>query len=139
MYSIISEIFRLELKPEVNEEDLSYPVNTDLHIIISSSGFSVKDATMEIDVKALAAFSCALNELYETLTGTAELREPYGAQDYLRFSADRGGRIRVKGKIHGLDSNSHTQTLVFENEFDQTFLKDFAKKLSADYQSYLKK
>ena len=138
MYSITTENFRLEWNPEVNEEDISYPVNINLHVTLASSGFSVRDAVMETDVKALAAFACALNELYETLTGTAELREPYGAQDFLQFSADSGGHIKVKGKISGSDLNVHTQTLGFENELDQTSLRNFAKKLFADYKSYLK-
>ena len=139
MYSITTENFRLEINPEVNEEDISYPINTHLHVAMSSSGFSLKDAIMEIDVKALAAFAFTLNELFETLTGTAELREPYGAQDFLQFSADSGGHIKVKGKISGSDWNGHTQKLDFENEFDQTYLKNFAKKLFSDYKSYLKK
>ena len=138
MYSITTENFLLKLNPEVIQEDISYPVNTQLHVTVSSSGFSVKEAVMEIDVKALAAFACALNALYETLTGTAELREPYGGQSFIRFSADRGGHIEVKGKIRGSDSDGHNQTLEFQNGFDQTYLKTFAKQLLADYKSYLK-
>lgn len=138
MYSITTENFHLEWNPEVSEEDISYPVNTNLHVTLASSGFSVKDAVMDIDVKSLAAFAFTLNELFETLTGTAELREPYGAQDYLRFSADRSGRIKIKGTICGSDLKGHTQKLDFENEFDQTYLNNFSKKLFSDFQSYLK-
>ena len=94
---------------------------------------------MEIDVKAFAGFACTLHEVYETLTGTAELREPYGAQSFIIFTADRSGRIKANGKISGFDSDGRRQTLLFQNEFDQTYLKNFAKKLFADYTSYLKK
>lgn len=138
MYSIETENFFLELNPEVNEEDISYPVNTNLYVTVSSSGCSVKEAIMEIDVKDLAEFARTLHEIYETLTGTAELREPYGARGFIRITADRSGRIKVSGKLSRTDSYGHTQTLLFQNEFDQTSLKDFSKKLFADYTSYLK-
>ena len=84
MYNIATENFLLELNPEVNEEDIPYPINANLHVTVSSSGFSVKEAIMEIDVKDLAEFARTLHETYETLTGTAELRESYGAQSFIK-------------------------------------------------------
>ena len=133
MYSIKTENFLLELNPELNEEDIPYPINTNLYVTVSSSGFSVKEAVMEIDVKDLAEFARTLHEVYETLSGAAELREPYGAQGFIRMTADRSGRVITNGKLSSSDADGHSQTLLFQNEFDQTYLKNFAKKLFADY------
>jgi len=87
---------------------------------------------MDVDELRLADFAVQLNKLYETLNGSAILEEPGSALCFIEFIARTGGHIKVRGYIH----NNHTQELTFENEFDQTYLKNFAEALFADYGKY---
>ncbi len=135
MYRLETDVFQLELEPEVFEDDIKYPENTILHINVNSYGFSAK-ATMDIDVKELAAFAKELLELYHSLSGKARLEEPYGKCNYIEFEAMSGGHIKVKGKIHD-GRGGYSQELSFENEFDQTCLRGFVKELYAGYSRYL--
>lgn len=135
MYKLEAENFLLELSPVIYESDLSFPVNTSLGIRVFSYEFSAESA-MEIDVHGLADFAVCLNKLYETLKGSAKLEEPYGAHSYIEFIACSGGHIEVRGRIHNGNAYGYKQELVFENEFDQTYLKCFAKDLFAGYKKY---
>ena len=56
MYRLETDVFQLELEPEVFGDDIKYTENTILHINVNSYGFSAK-ATMDMDVKELAAFA----------------------------------------------------------------------------------
>jgi len=87
---------------------------------------------MDVDDLRLADFAVQLNKLYETLNGSASLEEPGSALGFISFAATTGGHIKVWGYIH----YKHTQELTFENEFDQTYLKNFAEALFADYGKY---
>lgn len=55
---------------------------------------------MDIDDIVLSDFAVNLNELYETLSGSVRLEEPYGMHCFLEFAAVTGGHIRIKGRIH---------------------------------------
>ena len=134
MYRLEAENFLLEIAPMIYETDLSFPLNTSLDIKVVSYGFSV-DAMMDIDVYGLAGFAASLNRLYETLGGYARLEEPYG-DCYLEFTVCSRGHIYVKGSIYHR-VNNHEHELIFENEFDQTYLKCFAKSLFEDYKKYV--
>ena len=122
----------LELSPTVYENDLDKPVNTALDIKVSSCGFSAQ-SEMLVGVRTLKYFANEIKKLYETLHGTAKMEEPYGAKNYIEFTALTGGHIRVKGIIDNKASYGFTQSLSFENEIDQTYLKDFSEKLFVDY------
>lgn len=135
MYRLKSENFLLELNPVIYENDLSFPVNTDLNIKVSSYGFCA-DSVMDIDVRGLADFAVSLNRLYETLKGSARLEEPYGVHSYIEFTAFRGGHINVKGYVHNGNAYGYEQELTFENELDQTYLKSFVRDLFADFGKY---
>lgn len=135
MYRLETENFLLELKPKVQQNDFPYPVNTSLNVKVSSYGFSA-EAVMDIDVRGLADFAVHLNELYETLKGSARLEEPYGAHCYIEFMACTGGHIRVKGDIHNGMAYGYEQELSFENKIDQTYLRSFAKSLFSAYRKY---
>lgn len=135
MYRLEAENFLLEFDPMVYETDLSFPLNMSLHLKVVSYGFSV-DSMMDIDVYGLAGFAASLNRLYETLGGYARLEEPYG-DSYLEFTVCGRGHIHVKGSIyHHVNDCEHE--LTFENEFDQTYLKCFAKSLFDDYKKYVR-
>ncbi len=135
MYKLETENFFLELDPEVHQKDVPYPVNTSLPIKVISNGFSA-ESIMDVDVRGLARFAVYLDELYETLEGSARLEEPYGLHSYIEFTACGRGHIKVKGNIHNSIAYEYEQELRFENEIDQTHLKRFVKALLADHKKY---
>ena len=135
MYRLKTEHFFLEFNPELHQDDFSYAVNTSLSIKVISYGFSA-ESIMDIDVRKLANFTVQLNELYETLEGSARLEEPYGGHGYIEFMACGRGHIGVKGNIHNGNAYGYEQELSFENEIEQTCLKSFAKGLYANYKRY---
>lgn len=138
MYRLEAENFLLELKPEVHQDDLPFPVNTSLHVKVCSYGFSA-ESTMDMDARMLADFAVYLNGLYETLQGSAKLEEPYGVHCYIEFTACRRGHIKVEGVIHNGNAYGYEQELHFENEFDQTYLHSFARALFSDYAKYVER
>jgi len=102
---------------------------------LSSYGFCA-NTTMDINAEKLAVFAKKLMELYETLSGKARLEEPYGIQNYIEFEVIIRGHIKVKGNIHN-GHYGYSQELFFENEFDQTYLRDFSKKLLDECNRFL--
>ena len=130
-----AEDFRLVLEPEIFEEDIQCPSNTILHVRVESGGFSAC-ADMDVDVKELARFALDLRGLYETLSGTARIEEPYGMRMYIALTGIGLGHIAVKGFVRNW-AQTGCNELTFENEFDQTFLKDFARELLEAYGKYL--
>ena len=135
MYRLKTEHFLLEFNPELHQDDFSYAVNTSLSIKVISYGFSA-ESIMDIDVRKFANFTVHLNEIYETLEGSARLEEPYGGHGYIEFMACGRGHIAVKGNIHNGNAYGYEQELSFENEIEQTWLKSFAKGLYANYKRY---
>lgn len=135
MYRLKAESFCLTLRPEVHPEDLRFPVNTSLSVEVYSRGFSAR-AVLDLDVRALADFAVRLERLYKTLAGSARLQEPYGAQSCIEFAAKTGGHIAVRGKVCGGAVGGQQQQLLFQNEFDQTCLREFAGALAADFGRY---
>lgn len=91
---------------------------------------------MDIDDIALSDFAVNLNELYETLSGSARLEEPYSMHCFLEFTTVTGGHIRIKGYIHNKMGVGYGHELTFENEVDQTYFRGFAKTLFVDYGKY---
>ena len=129
MYKLETENFALELEP--------YPANSRLRIKVSSYGYSA-DAVMDADKVYIAGFAVCLNELYEKLSGTARLEDfgtDFFSESFIEFTAKKNGYIGVSGCIDNRqDYNCRFfQQLTFENEFDQTYLRDFARALLADY------
>ena len=135
MYRLNAEGFSLELTPRVLQEKFPYPEANSLRVQVSSRGFSA-DSFMDVDDLHFAAFAVQLNELYETLKGSVRLEEPYSMHCFLEFIAAAGGHIHVKGNLHNKMGIGHAHELTFENEFDQTYLRTFAKALFADYGRY---
>ena len=131
-YNIAADRFSLELEVQTHKEDLAYKANTNLRVKVLSDGFSA-ETVMDIDVRDLAEFAARLSALYETLKGSAHLKEPYGAHNSIAFFSKTGGHIAVRGRIHHQNANGDAQELTFENEIDQTFLRAFARKLFADF------
>jgi hypothetical protein len=90
---------------------------------------------MDIDIKKFAEFSNKLMTVYRDLEGEAEIKEPYGYERFITFSADRTGHIVVKGY---LCDASRSNELRFETVFDQTYLKAFTEELALTYSKYAK-
>ena len=95
MYKLETENFSLELLPGIYQDNFPYPKANRLRVKVSSLGFSA-DSIMDIDDIALSDFAVNLNELYETLSGSVRLEEPYSMHCFLEFTAVTGGHIRIK-------------------------------------------
>ena len=128
-YSIKSADFDICFLLKVFETDIAYTSNTILTISVNSDGFCA-NTDMDIDIKEFVAFVDSLSSLYKTLNGTALIQEPYGERQFIEFSADRSGHIRIRGELSSNGRNGFVQKLNFENCIDQTYLPDFIKNLS---------
>ncbi|MBR6922499.1 MAG: hypothetical protein IKH51_09915 [Clostridia bacterium] len=128
-----TENFRLLISLKIFEDDINSSSNTIMTVSVTSDGFFAK-ADMDIDIKEFAAFANKLSAVYESLIGTATIKEPYGHQKFITFSADKTGYITVKGF---LCDNLKNNELRFENNFDQTYLKPFSQQLCSAYSKYI--
>ena len=97
---------------------------------------SEADTFMDVGVQGIAEFALQLKDLYETLSGEARLEEPYSVHNYIEFVAKTGGHIRVMGRLNNKSAFGYTQEINFENEIDQTYLRDFVNRLLADFGRY---
>ena len=129
-----TENFRLSINLNIFESDIKCPSNTIMTVSVTTGGFSAK-ADMDIDIKEFAAFANKLSAVYDSLNGTATIKEPYGHQKFITFSADKTGYITVKGFLCDDLKNNE---LRFENSFDQTYLKPFSRQLCSAYSKYIK-
>lgn len=129
-----TENFRLSINLNIFESDIKCPSNTIMTVSVTTGGFSAK-ADMDIDIKEFAAFANELSAVYDSLNGTATIKEPYGHQKFITFSADKTGYITVKGFLCDDLKNNE---LRFENSFDQTYLKPFSRQLCSAYSKYIK-
>lgn len=128
-YRLITNDFALEVELKVFEEDINIPTNSILNIKIRSDGFSAV-TTMDIDIKMFRKFAKELSDVYTLLQGCAKLKETYGSS-FIAFKAMPNGHIFVNGVVNKLCGNGHEQELKFENEFDQTYLKNFVDEISS--------
>ena len=129
-----TENFRLSISLNIFESDIEYSSNTIMTVTVTSGGFSAK-ADMDIDIKEFTAFASELSAVYDSLSGTATIKEPYGHQKFISFTADKTGYITVKGFLCDDLKNNE---LRFENSFDQTYLKPFSGQLCSAYSKYIK-
>lgn len=135
MYKIESASFRLELTPAVAQDEHPFPQSHSLRVRVSSYGFSA-ETFMDVDEPNLASFAVRLNGLYDSLAGEAYLEDPYGAWNCIEFHAKTNGHIRITGRLNNREAHGFEQELKFDNEIDQTYLRDFAKALFRDYGKY---
>ena len=128
-YCIESPHFNICFQLKVFESDIQYSSNTIMSVSVISNEFCGK-SDMDVDIKDFVIFTNALNELYKTLNGSAIIQEPYGQQQFIKFTADKTGHILVNGKLSANGHNGCMQRLTFENCIDQTLLRDFIENLS---------
>ena len=125
-YGLNTGKFHLSLSFEIFEDEFAYTVNTIMTVAVTSDGFSAT-TDMDIDIKEFCKFTKELKKVYDSLSGSATIKEPYGYGNYISFSADnRTGYITVKGFIC---DDLRNNELRFENSFDQTYLKSFSSDL----------
>lgn len=124
-----AEGFRLSLAFTPFENDIPFPSNTLVSVSVESVGFGAT-ATMDIDCKDLPAFCAQLQEIYDTLSGTATLREPFGEQS-ITFFGTVFGTVMVSGHLNSNGANGFFQELKFENVIDQTYLPPILASLSS--------
>ena len=125
-YVLNTDKFYLSLCFDIYEDEFAYTVNTIMTVSVTSDGFSAS-ADLDIDIKEFVKFAKELAKVYDSLSGTATIKEPYGYGEYISFSADnRTGYITVKGFIC---DDLRNNELRFENSFDQTYLKSFSSDL----------
>lgn len=137
-YILQSDDFVLSLDTEVFETDIKYPCNTILKVSVKCCGFS-GNASFDIDIKQFSKFTVDLQEMYETLCGEAHIKEIYGNQRYISFVSNGRGHFSVKGCLSEFSQKGYEQKLEFENDIDQTCLKEFCYTLWNDYKVYLPK
>ena len=136
MYKIGTDKFILDLSPEIYKQDQSYSVNANLGVKVFSYGFSA-ETSMEVGVKEIAEFSDEIMYLYNTLTGVARLEEPYGFHNYIEFIAQKSGHIKVKGRLNNACAYGYEQEINFENEIDQTCIRNFSNQLFSNFSKYI--
>ena len=124
MYTIKTENFILTLTPVANS----------VMIDVWSEGFSA-ESCFDTEEALISDFASQLNEMYQKLDGSAIIQDLYETDSYIEFIAQKRGHITVRGKITR-SRNRHTQQLTFENEIEQTYLRDFVSALTADYAKY---
>ncbi len=97
--------------------------DTLLTVHVTSGNFSGQ-SVMDIAFDQFCTFVHALSALYQLLSGTAEIREPYSPNQHITFTGDGRGHIRVQGCLQYAN-----QSLRFDNTLDQTAFPPFIKSL----------
>ena len=134
MIALKSGDFELTLDAEIDDIDRirCISVNTELQVHVQSKAFSGA-VQWSMDAVVLAVFSNELLELYSHLCGKARLTRLYDETSFIEFEALKGGHIAVRGCLTDYDG----QSLVFGNQFDQTYLRPFAEEMHREYSGYL--
>ena len=135
-HQVKSDHFSLRIKLRIFQENICLLSNTIMEVQVVSDGFSA-NTTMDIDIKEFGKFALDLSHVYETLSGEARIEEPYGRQMYLRFIGNGRGHIAIDGYLQKENRIGNEQILKFENEIDQTSLRDFCYELVSSYKQFL--
>lgn len=135
-YHLSGESFLLTLELKVFESDIRYPSNTLMTVAVESCGFK-GTSVFDIDVKQFGRFARELEQIYQTLCGKTEIREPFGYRQFLAFEGNGLGHFFIEGDMKS-DLYAMAHRLTFENMVDQTCLQEFAAELRADFEHYAK-
>ena len=124
-FKINSKDFLLILEPEIYDTDIACMCDTILKVRVKIDDFSA-ETSFDTDSEYFKTFTDNICKIYETLSGSAKIYEDSDDGMYIFFEGDGKGHISVKGKIHSRGyENTNRQTLIFENEIDQTCLENF--------------
>ena len=125
--NIILKIYNIR----IFKEDINLNSNTLLTVNIVSGDFS-GSAEFDIDIRNLGKFSVDLSSMYETLSGTAQLKETYG-QSLIKIISVGKGHFKLSGYFYLAYPR---YALEFEAEIDQTMLKKFSACLYRSFCEY---
>ncbi len=117
----------LSLTPEIFPSDLPDALDLTLHVRVACNGFSGY-GEMDLTTGDLVAFSASLSALYETLSGQAVLKEPYGDM-HLTFTSTPRGHIHLSGIISQM-GQAGEQSIVFATDLEQSDLHTFCNTLA---------
>ena len=116
--------FKFIVEPEIFSGEYN---DTLLHVFVENSKDGYKyfagRSSMSIWLKEFINFSNDLKILYNTLKGTAAIKECWEPQ-YIEFCGDGRGHIQINGYLE-----NSTFNLKFEYSFDQTYLQKFIDEL----------
>ena len=126
--TITTPTLSLTLDITVTESDLTVPVNATLAVGVQAGGFSAT-APMDIDARCLSEFCEGIKGIYDTLSGSAKISEPYGER-YLSFSGDGKGHVEVSGYLYNRGGDGFYGEMSFETLTDQTVLPKLIRWLS---------
>lgn len=123
MYELRTENFVMRLDFDNMKNDaLSEYVKVLLYI--KSDNFSAA-ANIEFEKYILVSFSDELCDLYEKLEGKALLDEEYGQASFVSFEGNGNGHFMVKGRLMETGKYGNRQYMEFENDIEQSYLKEF--------------
>lgn len=130
-YKLDAVDFKLELSLKIWDDIFPCPNDSLLKIYVFSNHFSA-ETEIDIGVKDFVEFAVKLKYMYDNLKGEAKITEAYSDRNFINFSVDKRGYFRITGRLYGMKEFC-TQKIEFENDVEQTYIRDFAYSLYKDY------
>ncbi len=136
MYRIETPAFLLELDPDTVPADTPPMEFVRIEVKVCSSGFSAQSTLHEF-LRGLVGFADDLKALDDTAKGSAKLQD-FATDQYIEFSAQKGGYMKVTGQLIWQDFDEDTQVLRFENRLGFTMdFRKFASRLHHDFSGFV--
>ena len=136
MYRIETPAFLLELDPDTVAAGTPPGECVFIEVKVCSSGFSAQSTLHEF-LRGLVGFADDLKALDDTAKGSARLQD-FATDQYIEFSAQKGGYMKVTGQLIWQDSDEDTQVLRFENRLGFTMdFRKFASRLHKDFSGFV--
>lgn len=114
-HEIITEDFRFSLEVERIDS------GTELFLFVCSNDFGAK-ARYTIEISDVAWFANRMWDLYEKLEGNVSLEDCDGDDFCITFEVRKCGYIQISGY---LVERTYGQELHFQNEIEQSYVKEF--------------
>ena len=136
MYRIETPSFFLELDPGTVPVDTPPEECIFIDIKLCCSGFSAQTTVREF-LRGLVDFADDLKALDDSAKGSARLRG-FASDQYIEFSAQKGGYMKVTGQLTLEEPDDCTQVLSFENRLGFTMeFRKFASRLHHDFSGFV--
>ena len=136
MYRIETPSFFLELDPDTVPTGTPPGECIFIEIKLCSSGFSAQTTVREF-LRGLVDFADDLKALDDSAKGSARLQD-FATDQYIEFSAQKGGYMKVTGQLTLEEPDDCTQVLSFENRLGFTMeFRKFASRLHHDFSGFV--
>ncbi len=136
MYRIETPSFFLELDPDTVPTGTPPGECIFIEIKLCSSGFSAQTTVREF-LRGLVGFADDLKALDDSAKGSARLQD-FATDQYIEFSAQKGGYMKVTGQLTLEEPDDCTQVLSFENRLGFTMeFRKFASRLHHDFSGFV--